>query len=96
VIRLCYKIYDKYLKLIAISDPAITLIAFVVMHLLAILIWILDLSVWELIWAVVLVVQLRHYYVPYFKVLINKKITQEHSFANKLRMRILGAHLKSE
>lgn len=58
-VRLIYKVYDRYLKLISIQDPALTLIAFLIMHLLVVIIWVFDLSVWGLIWLIVLVVQLK-------------------------------------
>lgn len=50
--------------LVSASDPVQTAIAFAALHLIVLWVWLFDVSMWALIWAVHLCIALRPYYLP--------------------------------
>lgn len=50
--------------LVSAIDPVQTTIAFAALHLIVLWVWLFDVSMWAMVWALHLCVALRPYYLP--------------------------------
>ena len=57
-------IQDQVVLLVSMSDPVSTIIAFLILHLIVLWVWLFDVSILALIWALHLCVVLKPYYSP--------------------------------